>query len=89
MSKKRRTHAPALKAKVALAAVRGDHSLAELAQQYQVHPNQIQKWKKQLLNNAQDVFENGSCILFFSGCKRNGTTIDRRTSWRIFIEPHK
>ncbi len=60
MSRKRRTHSPALKAKVALAALRGEHTLAELAEQYQVHPNQIQKWKKQLFNNAQDVFEKGS-----------------------------
>ena len=60
MSRKRRTHSPAFKAKVALAAIGGEHTLAELADQFQVHPNQIQKWKKQLLNSAQDVFEKGS-----------------------------
>ena len=60
MSRKRRTHSPAFKAKVALAAIGGQHTLAELSEQFQVHPNQIQKWKKQLLNSAQEVFEKGS-----------------------------
>ena len=52
----RRTHSAALKAKVALAAVRGDKTLAELAQQHDVHPNQITDWKNQLLAEAADVF---------------------------------
>ena len=43
----RRTHAPAIKAKVALAAIKGEKTLAELAQQYDVHPNQITAWKAQ------------------------------------------
>ena len=60
MSKKRRTHSPALKAKVALAAVRGDKTVSELAAQFQVHPNQIQTWKRQLLSSASEVFQNGS-----------------------------
>jgi len=60
MSKKRRTHSPALKAKVALAAVRGDKTVSELAAQFQVHPNQIQTWKRQLLDSASEVFQSGS-----------------------------
>jgi transposase-like protein len=60
MSKKRRTHSPELKAKVALAAIKGEKTIAELAEQFQIHPNQITKWKKQLLNSARAVFENGS-----------------------------
>ena len=60
MSKKRRTHSPELKAKVALAAIKGEKTIAELAEQFQIHPNQITKWKKQLLNSAREVFENGS-----------------------------
>lgn len=52
----RRTHSAAFKAKVALAAVRGDKTLAELAQQHDVHPNQITDWKNQLLMRAADVF---------------------------------
>ena len=52
----RRTHSAAFKAKVALAAVRGDKTLAELAQHHNVHPNQITDWKNQLLAKAADVF---------------------------------
>ncbi len=54
--RKRRNHSPAFKAKVALAAVSGDRTLAELSDQFDVHPNQIQDWKKQLLNGAENVF---------------------------------
>ena len=52
----RRTHSAAFKAKVALAAVRGDKTLAELAQQHDVHANQITDWKNQLMAKAADVF---------------------------------
>ena len=51
----RRTHSPAFKAKVALAAVKGEKTLADLAQQYDVHPNQITAWKAQLLDGAAGV----------------------------------
>jgi transposase len=52
----RRTHNPGFKAKVALAAVKGEKTLAELAQQYDVHPNQITTWKAQLVDGAAGVF---------------------------------
>jgi putative transposase len=52
----RRNHTPAVKAKVALAAVKGDKTLAELAQQFDIHPNQITQWKAQLLDGAAGVF---------------------------------
>ena len=48
----RRNHAPSFKAKVALAAIKGDRTLAELAEQFDVHPNQITTWKAQLENGA-------------------------------------
>ncbi len=54
--RKRRNHSPAFKAKVALAAVRGERTLAELAEQFDVHPNQIQDWKKKLLASAEEIF---------------------------------
>ena len=55
----RRTHAAAFKAKVALAAIKGEKTLAELAQQYDVHPNQITAWKEQLVEAAAGVFGSG------------------------------
>lgn len=56
----RRTHSPAFKAKVALAAIKGDKTLAELAQQYEVHANQITTWRTQLLEGAAGVFGGSS-----------------------------
>jgi transposase-like protein len=56
MKRPRRNHSPAFKAKVALEALRGDKTLAELAQKFDVHPNQITSWKTHLLNQAPAVF---------------------------------
>jgi len=52
----RRNHSPAFKAKVALDAIRGEKTLAELAKLHDVHPNQITDWKGQLLERAAGVF---------------------------------
>ena len=52
----RRNHTPAFKARVAIAAIKGDRTLAELAEQFDVHPNQITTWKAQLEGGAADVF---------------------------------
>ena len=52
----RRNHSPAFKAKVTLAAVKGEKTLAELAQQFDVHPNQITTWRSQLLEGAAGAF---------------------------------
>ena len=52
----RRNHTPAFKAKVALSAIKGDRTLAQLAEQFDVHPNQITSWKAQLEGGAADIF---------------------------------
>jgi transposase-like protein len=56
----RRNHTPAFKAKVALAAVKGDRTVAQLAEHFDVHPNQITAWKAQLEGGASGVFGSGS-----------------------------
>jgi len=53
----RRNHSPAFKAKVALAALKGEQTLAELAQLFDVHPNQIKQWKDRLTEGMAGVFE--------------------------------
>ncbi len=55
----RRNHGAAFKAKVALEAIKGDQTLVELSERFQVHSNQIAAWKKVLLEKAQDVFDKG------------------------------
>ena len=60
MSKRpRRNHSAVFKAKVALEAVKEEQTLVQLSERFQVHPNQIMEWKKQLLEKAPEVFEKG------------------------------
>jgi len=56
MKRPRRNHSSVFKAKVALAAVKGDQTLAQLAERFDVHPHQITQWKAQLLDRAGEVF---------------------------------
>src|ERR1700751_1798 len=55
----RRNHSPAFKAKVALAAIKGDRTIAQLSEHFDVHPNQITSWKSQLESSASDIFGSG------------------------------
>jgi len=59
MSRKRRNHSPEFKSKVALAAVKGDETLSQLASRFDINANLIVKWKKQLLDNSAEVFASG------------------------------
>lgn len=56
MRRPRRNHAPAFKARVALEALKGEKTVAEIAKQYDVHPHQVTAWKNELLQRAGDVF---------------------------------
>jgi len=68
----RRNHSPTFKAKVASAAIKGEKTLAELAQMYDVHTTQIAAWKAHLLNGAAGVFGAGS-----SGSSPGGGVVGR------------
>jgi len=58
MSKRpRRNHGAVFKAKVALEAIKGEQTLVELSERFQVHPNQIGEWKKELLERASEIFD--------------------------------
>ncbi len=72
MKRKRRSFTDKFKVKVAIEAIKGIKTLAELATEYKVHPNQISAWKKQLLTSAED--------LFTSGKKHNSKTEEELTA---------
>ena len=59
MRRSRRNHTPAFKAKVALAAIKTDQTVAELAKRFDVHPNSIVQWKAELLKRAGEIFDRG------------------------------
>lgn len=57
MSSKKKQYSPQFKAKIALEAIRGEKTVPELASQYQIHPTVINKWKRKLLEEANQIFE--------------------------------
>ena len=59
MSKKRKQYSPEFKSKIAIAAVRGDKTTAEIAAQYELHPTQVNSWKRELLENVSTLFDKG------------------------------
>jgi transposase len=59
MSRKRKQYSPQFKAKVAIEAIRGQKTTAELASQYELHPTMINNWKRDLLDKASELFDNG------------------------------
>ena len=69
----RRNHSPAFKAKVALAALKGEKALAELAHLYEVHPTQVTSWKAQLLEGASGLFGSASTA------KESAPAVDLKT----------
>jgi transposase-like protein len=92
----RRNHTPAFKAKVALAAIKGDRTLAELAEQFDVHPNEITAWKAQLESGGGDVFGpgggdpgRGSTYRRGNSVQTNGVTVaEVFDAWTIVATPH-
>ncbi len=59
MSKKRRQHSPEFKAKVALAAIRGEETTQQIAIRFGIHPDLVRSWKRALLDGAMDIFDRG------------------------------
>ena len=86
MKRPRRNHTRGFKAKVALAALKGDKTLAELAEIFDVHPNQITEWKQQLLERAEEVFSGKKQSAFGPDIKELHAKIGQLTLENDFLE---
>jgi transposase-like protein len=84
--RKRRNHSPTFKAQVAVAALKGDKTLAELAQHFDVHPNQITDWKSQLLERAAHVFGEANAVAPEPDLKTLHAKIGQLTLENDFLE---
>lgn len=84
--RKRRNHAPAFKAQVAIAALKGDKTLAELAQQYDLQPNPIADWKAQRLERSAEVFGEGKAHVDAPDIKTMQAKIGQMTLENDFLE---
>jgi len=62
MKRKRRTFTPEIKSKIALEAMKGEKTINEIAQLYEVHPNQVSAWKGEMISNASSAFDRGKRI---------------------------
>lgn len=84
----RRNHSPAFKIKVALAAIRGEQTLVELSQQFDVHANQIKRWKDQLLEGATGVFGDEAKVEPAGQKAEIAISMDSKGAWRdnVFVE---
>ena len=77
MSRERRKHSPAFNARVALEAMKGERTVTELAARFEVHPNQIQTWKKALADGAAAIFDHGNGTNKGKKQKNNDTLVAR------------
>ena len=84
--RKRRNHSPTFKGQVAFAALMGVKTLAELAQQFDVHPNQIADWKTQLMNRSAQVFGDSSTEAIEPDIKTLHAKIGQLTLENDFLE---
>jgi transposase-like protein len=84
--RRRRNHAPGFKALVAIAALKGDRTLAELARQYDIHPNQITDWKTQLMERSAEVFGDSKAKAVEPDIKTMQAKIGQLTLENDFLE---